>query len=177
MDRFKSLVKSEEGMENFRVRYKIPPRVGMRYCKEGQWFEDRREGEVVILIIAFIEGGMRILIGMVTRDYLKAHRLAPTQCAPNMFRILGCVDVLNERMSLGLTHHDVNWIYDLHHLIGQGYYLKSRYPEVRLIKCLLDSNKGLKKDFLILSGEWHDGLLYLTREGKPGGVLSLNSQF
>ena len=58
-------------------------------------------------MIAFIKGGMRIPMGMVTRDYLKAHRLA-TQCAPNMFRILGCVDALNERMGLNLTHHDVN---------------------------------------------------------------------
>ena len=108
---------------------------------------------MVIPIIAFIERRMRILMGTVTRDYLKTHRLAPTQCAPNMFRILGCVDALNERMGLCLTHHDVNWIYNLHHLIGQGYYLKSRYPEVRLIQCLPDSNKGLKKDFLILFRE------------------------
>ena len=108
---------------------------------------------MVIPIITFIEGRMRILMGTVTRDYLRAHRLAPTQCAPNMFRILGCVDALNERMGLGLTHHDVNWIYNLHHLIGQGYYLKSRYPKVRLIQCLPDSNKGLKKDFLILFRE------------------------
>ena len=119
----------------------------MRYCKEGQWFEDRREGEVVIPMIAFIEGGMRIPMGTVTRDYLKAHKLAPTQCAPNMFRILGCVDVLNERMGLGLTYHDVNWIYNLHHLTRQGYYLKSRYPKVMHIQCLPDSNKGLKRIF------------------------------
>ena len=64
-----------------------------------------------------------------------------------MFRILGCVDALNERMGLNLTHHDVNWIYNLYHLTEQGYYLKSRYPEVRLIQCLPESNKGLKKDF------------------------------
>ena len=43
-------------------------------------------------MIAFIEGGMRIPMGTVTRDYLRAHMLAPTQCAPNMFRILGSVD-------------------------------------------------------------------------------------
>ena len=79
----------------------------IKYCKKGQWFEERRKGEVVIPMIAFIKGGMRIPMGMVTRDYLKAHRLA-TQCAPNMFRILGCVDALNERMGLNLTHHDVN---------------------------------------------------------------------
>ena len=46
---------------------------------------------------------------------------------------LGCVDALNERMGLNLTHHDVNWVYNLHHLMRQGYYLKSRYPEVKLI--------------------------------------------
>ena len=78
-------------------------------------------------------------------------------------------------MGLGLTHHDVNWVYNLYHLTRQGYYLKSRYPEVRLIQCLLESSKGLKKDFLILSGEWHDGLPCPTREGKLGGALSLDS--
>ena len=100
---------------------------------------------MVISMIAFIEGRMRIPTGTVTRDYLRAHRLAPIQCAPNMFRILGSVDALNEKMDLGLTHHDVNWVYNLHHLKGQGYYLKSRYPKVRLIQYLLDSNKGLNK--------------------------------
>ena len=69
-------------------------------------------------MIVFIEEGMRILIGTVTRDYLRAHRLASTQCAPNMFRILGSIDTLDQKMGLGLTHHDVNWIYILHYLKG-----------------------------------------------------------
>ena len=148
--------------------------MGITYCKEGQWHTDTQEGEVVIPMIAFIEGRMRIPMGIVTRDYLKAHRLAHTQCATNMFRILGSVDALNEKMGLGLTYHDINWIYNLHHLTRQEYYLKSRYPEVRLIQCLPDSNKGLNKDFLIISGEWHYGLPCLMREGKPGGALSLD---
>ena len=128
---------------------------------------------MVILMIAFIEDGMRIPMGTITRDYLKAYRLAPTQCALNMFSILGSVDALNEKMGLGLTHHDVNWIYNLHHLKGHGYYLKSRQPEVRLIQCLPDSNKGLNKNFLIISREWHDGLPYSTREGTSGGAFGL----
>ena len=37
-----------------------------------------KSGEVVIPMIAFLEGGMKIPMGGVTRDYLKAHRLAPT---------------------------------------------------------------------------------------------------
>ena len=115
-------------------------------------------------MIAFIEGGMKIPMGGVTKDYLRAHRLALTQCAPNMFRILGSMDALNEKIGLGLTHYEVNWVYNLHRLKGQGYYLKLRYPEVRLIQCLPESNKGLNKDFLILSGEWSDGLLCSMRE-------------
>ena len=77
MGRFKSLVDSEEGIESFRALYRIPPGIGIRYCRKGQWHENRQEGEVVILMIAFI-GGMKILMGRITKDYLKAHRLAPT---------------------------------------------------------------------------------------------------
>ena len=133
MGRFANLVDFEEGIESFRALYRISPRVFIRYCKEGEWLEKRQEGEAVILIIAFVKGGMRIPIGTITRDYFRAHRLSPTQCAPNMFRILRSVDAFNEKMGLGLTHHNVNWIYNLHHLKEQGYYLKSRYPKVMLI--------------------------------------------
>ena len=80
-------------------------------------------------------------------------------------------------MPLGLTHHDVNWIYNLHHLTGQGYYLKSRHPEIRLSQCLPDFNKGLNKDFQIISGEWHNGLPCLMREGALGRILGLDSEF
>ena len=75
-------------------------------------------------------------------------------------------------MNLNLTHHDINWIYNLQHLKNQGYYLKSRQAEVRMIQCLPVSNKGLKEDFLIFSGQWHDGLPCPVKEGEPGGELT-----
>ena len=87
-----------------------------------------------------------------------------------MFRILSSIDSLNEKMGLNLTHHDVNWVYNLHHLKGQGYYLKTMYPEVRLISCLPESNKGMNKAFLIISGEW-DGFPCLMKEGIQSGVF------
>ena len=43
---------------------------------------------------------MRIPIGRVTRDYLIAHKLAPIQYAPNVFRILDSVDALNEKIGV-----------------------------------------------------------------------------
>ena len=83
----------------------------------------------------------------------------------NVFRILGCVDALNEKIGLRLTHHDVNWCYNLQHLKGKSYYMKMRDDKVWLIQCLPKSSKGLNKDFLIVSGEWHDSLHCLTEEG------------
>ena len=175
MGRFKELVDIEEGMRNFRSKYNIPPHVGVRYTAQGEWFDDRKTNEVVIPMIAFIEWGMTIPIGTLTRNYLRYFRLSPTQCAPNMFRVLGSIEALNERMNLNLTHHDINWIYNLQHLKGQGYYLKSRQSEVRLIQCLPISNKGLKEDFLIFFGRWHDGLPCPVKDGEPGGKLTVSS--
>ena len=65
------------------------------------------------------------------------------------------MDALNEKIGLRLTHHDVNWCYNLQNLRGKSYYIKMRDDRVRLIQCLPKSNKGLNKDFLIVSGEWH----------------------
>ena len=127
-------------------------------------------GQVVILMIAFIEGGMTLPIGRITKNYLFNHRLTPHQCASNLFSVLGCVDVLNDELGLGLTWHDVVHMYECRQLSGVGYYLKSRSEVVRLISCLPKSNKGMKDDYLIASGEWSDSLHCPTWVGDPGGV-------
>ena len=175
MGRFKYLIDSEEGMKKFRTKYSILPNVGVRYAAQGELFDERKTGEVVIPTIVFIEGGMTISMGTLTRNFLRFFRLSPTQCASNMFRVLGSIEVLNERMNLNLTHHDVNWIYNLHNMKRRGYYLKSRYLEIRLIQCLPILNKGLKEDFLIFYGEWHDGLPCPDKGGTPGGGPTINS--
>ena len=118
----------------------------------------RERGEVVIPMIAFIEGGMTLPMGRITRDYLLNHRICPYQCAPNLFRVLGSVDALNEHLNLGLTWHDVVHMYECHSLKNVGHYLKSRSDIVRLVSCLPKSNKGMKDDYLIASGVWHDSL-------------------
>ena len=145
MGRFKKLVESEKAMEKFIADYRIPSTVGVRYCKEGEWHFMRQGGEVVIPIIAFLEGSMRIPMEPVMRDYLRHFRLDPVQCAVNVFRILGCVDALNKKTGLRLTHHDVNWCYNLQHLKGKSYYMKAVDDKVWLIQCLPESSKRLNK--------------------------------
>ena len=113
---------------------------------------DRKVGEVVIPMIAFIERGMTVPMGRITRDYLPAHRLCPHQCAPNFFRVLGSIDALDRHLGLGLTWHDVAHLYEGHIESRAGFYLKSRSSVVKLISCHPKSNKGMKDDYLILSG-------------------------
>ena len=113
---------------------------------------------------------MTLPIGKVTRDYLINHKLCPHQCAPNLFRVLRSLDILNEQMNFGLTWHDVVHRYKCHSLAKAGFYLKSQSDTVRMVSCLLKSNKGLKDDYLIVSKDWHDDIHYLTREGEPGEV-------
>ena len=78
MGRFKHLVDSEEGIKSFRTKYNIPPSMGIRYATQGEWFDERKTGEVVIPMITFIEGGMTILMGTLTRNFLRFFRLSHT---------------------------------------------------------------------------------------------------
>ena len=71
MGRFKHLVDSEEGMKSFRIKYNISPHVGVRYAAHGEWFDERKIGEVIIPMIAFIEEGMTIPMGTLTRNFLR----------------------------------------------------------------------------------------------------------
>jgi len=171
MDRFTSLVDTPKGIEAFKTRYNIPPRVYIRHCLLGEWHALRPEGAMVILMIAFIERRMQIPMGRVTRDFLIAHRLCLTQRSLNLFRILGSVDALNQKMGVNLSYHDINWVYNYQYLKDTEYYLKTRVPSVRLILCLPKSNKGLDQDFLIVEGEWNDCLHCLAQDGKLGGVF------
>lgn len=69
MGRFANLVDIPEGIEAFKTRYDIPPRVTIKHWILGDWHALRPEGAVVILMIAFIEEGMKIPMGRITRDF------------------------------------------------------------------------------------------------------------
>ena len=98
------------------------------------------------------------------------YRLTPTQCSSNVFRVLGSVDMINCKMGTNLTWHDVKWVYNCRKGKETNYYIKRRVPAIRLISCMPKSNKGMDEDFLIISGDWHDGLQYPTEDEEPSRV-------
>ena len=171
MGRFERLVKTPALIELFKEKYYILQELVVRHCTtEGVEF-DRKVGEVVIPMIAFIEWGMTVPMGRITRDYLRAHKLYPHQCAPNFFRVLGSIDALDWHLGLGLTWYDIAHLYEGHIESRAGFYLKSHSSVVKLVSCLPKSNKGMKDNYLILSSLWSDGLACPTKLGKPGGAI------
>ena len=77
MGRFKHLVDPPADMEGFRAKYHIPQEVVLEYCPPDRVYTDRDVGQVVIPMIAFIEGGMMLPMVRITRDYFFNHRLSP----------------------------------------------------------------------------------------------------
>ena len=96
---------------------------------------------------------MEIPMDRVTRDFLMNYRPSPTQCTPNIFRVLGSVDMINRKMGINLTWHDVNWVYNCQKGKEINYYIKWKVPSVRLISCMPKPNKTMDEDFLIVSGD------------------------
>ena len=170
MGRFERLVKTPALIEIFKEKYHIPQEVSIRYCSTEGFAFDREVGEVIIPMIAFIEGGMTIPMGRIMRDYLRAHKFCPQQCAPNFFRVLGAIGAMDRHLGLRLTWYDVAHLYEGHIEAWAGFYLKSRSNVVKLISCIPKSNKWMKDDFLIVSSLWSDGLPCPTKLGEPGGV-------
>ena len=170
MGRFEHLVKTPELIELFKEKYHIPQEVSVRYCSTERVAFDREVGEVIIPMIAYIEWGITVPMGRITRDYLRAHKLCPQQCAPNFFRVLGSIDALDRHLGLGLTWYNVAHLYEGHIEARAGFYLKSRSSVVKLISCLPKCNKWMKDDFLILSGPWSNDLPCLTKLEESGGV-------
>ena len=70
MGRFAKLFDTPKGMAILREKYRIPDNVELKHCELGEWLVSKPPKVVVIPIIAVIEGGMRIPMGRVTKDFL-----------------------------------------------------------------------------------------------------------
>ena len=84
MGRYATPVDTPKARAVFRAHYRILDSVEIQHCEYGEWLVLNRPPEsMVILMVAFIEDGMELPMGRVTRDYLINYRLTPTN-APQM---------------------------------------------------------------------------------------------
>ena len=135
------MVDTPESLREFRRKYNFPEDVEVRYCPESEAILSRGKGRVVIPLVAIVEGGVRIPMSDLLTNFLRHFKVCPDQCTPNIFRIVNSVDTLNKKLRLKLTKHDINYNYSFQESKIFEFYFKIWHGEVRLISCLLDSDK------------------------------------
>uniref|UniRef100_A0A2N9F8L1 Uncharacterized protein n=1 Tax=Fagus sylvatica TaxID=28930 RepID=A0A2N9F8L1_FAGSY len=141
-------------MALFRRLYRVPDDVGLRYV---HWSDalPPSSGELLIPVVAVVEGGVRFPIDPLLADFLSYFSLSPTQVNPNIFRIVMGTVELNRRLGLELSTYDIVWTYILHrNSKTESYSLRPRDINYTLVNGLPDTNRGFDDDYLVVTGEW-----------------------
>uniref|UniRef100_A0A2N9GQ65 Transposase (putative) gypsy type domain-containing protein n=1 Tax=Fagus sylvatica TaxID=28930 RepID=A0A2N9GQ65_FAGSY len=155
MGKFAKLVNTEEKIVQFKNRYGIPEDVHIRYVPYDDLALLQYE-DLVLPIVAIVEGGVRIPMHTFLLRFLTHFRLSPLQCAPNVFRIVMGTAVLMEKLGLNLTVHDITYVYSLQATGRDQYTLFARNVDRKLVTGLPDSSKGRDEDFLVFTGNWQN---------------------
>uniref|UniRef100_A0A2N9J9D9 Uncharacterized protein n=1 Tax=Fagus sylvatica TaxID=28930 RepID=A0A2N9J9D9_FAGSY len=162
-------VNTPENMTLFRRLYRVPDDVGLRYV---HWSDalPPSSGELLIPVVAVVEGGVRFPIDPLLADFLSYFSLSPTQVNPNIFRIVMGTVELNRRLGLELSTYDIVWTYILHrNSKTESYSLRPRDINYTLVNGLPDTNRGFDDDYLVVSGEWFlPGRRCPTKDRVPG---------
>uniref|UniRef100_A0A2N9GEE4 Uncharacterized protein n=1 Tax=Fagus sylvatica TaxID=28930 RepID=A0A2N9GEE4_FAGSY len=160
-------VNTPEAMEKFRRHYGVPDDVYLEY----RFWEDAITGEpgdLIIPVVAVIEGGVRFPMDPLLADFLDYFRISPSQISPNIFRIVNGVAELNRRLGFNLTVHDIIATYFLRTTQHEAFSLRPRDVSNTLVNSLPDTNKEMMDDFLLVRGNWYfPGHRCPTRDGKP----------
>ena len=166
-------VNTPEAMAVFRHVYEIPNDMGLKYV---HWSDalNPATGDLFLLVVAIVEGGIRFPMDPLMADFLSYLRLSPSHVNPNVFRIVMGTVVLNRRLGLELGIHDILRTYILHHNTKtEAYSLRPKDVDFTLVNGLPDTNRGFDDDYLIVSGEWFLlGHKCPTRDGVPSPFLT-----
>ena len=143
-------------LATFRQTFNIPEDVNVAYYHESKIALHRCSGSNTTFfpLMAILEGGVRFLVSPLLLNTLRFYGLSPEQFPPNFYRVVSCVNRLNQIYSLQLNHYDINFMYSLCGNKNTNYYLKVRDYRVRLISCLPDSNRNSAREFVWVSGNW-----------------------
>ena len=158
MGRLSKLMDTEEKINQFKERYGFPKDVQIRYASSDD-LALLKYRDLVLPIIALVEGGVRIPMHPFLIQFLIYFRLSPLQCVPNMFKIVMGTAFLMERLGLNLTVHDITYVYRFQSTGRNQYTLVARNSDRKLVIGLPDSSKDRDEDFLVITGNWQNPLI------------------
>ena len=143
------LVNTEDKIESFKKRYNFPEDVQIRYASKDDLALLQCQ-DLVLPFIAIVKGGVRIPMHPFLIQFLNHYRLCPLQYVLNIFRIVMGTTVLNDKLDLNLTVHDIVYMYKIQKM-GKMYTLVTHNSLRKLVTGLLDSSKGRDEDFLVIT--------------------------
>uniref|UniRef100_A0A2N9HBG6 Uncharacterized protein n=1 Tax=Fagus sylvatica TaxID=28930 RepID=A0A2N9HBG6_FAGSY len=153
------LVNTEESMARFRSLYQIPPSVSLTYCNSDDFPVINRD-EILIPIMAIVEGGVRFPLHSFLIDFLQTVNATPSQISVNTFRIIMGVIAINRLLDVNLTIREVLAVYQYKCLGAKSNtlsHLVARNVNEKLVNGLPSTNKGFEKDYLRVGGNWFPG--------------------
>ncbi len=139
-------VNTPEAIAIFCHHYGVPDDVHLEY----KFWENALPGELgdlILPLIAIIEGGVRFPMDPLLAHFLDYFNLSPTQISPNIFRIVMGMMELNRRLGLDLTVHDIIATYTLRTSQSEAYSLRPRDVLNTLVNSLPDTNKNMTDDY------------------------------
>ncbi|KAL0013011.1 hypothetical protein SO802_000080 [Lithocarpus litseifolius] len=171
---FAHLLNTEASLASFRQTFNIPEDVNVAYCHESEIALHRGPNVAFFPLMAILEGEVRFPVNLLLLSTLRFYGLSPEKLPPNFYRVVSCVDRLNQIYGLQLDHNDINHMYSLCGNKRTNYYLKVKDMRVRLISCLPDSNKNSAGEFVRVSGNWFadDAPCPLSRREVDGRVFT-----
>ena len=107
---FAHLLNTKASLATFRRTFNIPEDVNVAYCHESEIaFYRRSESSTAFFpLMAILEGGVRLPVSPLLLNTLRFYGLSPEQLPLNFYRVVSCVDRLNQLYGLELNHHDIN---------------------------------------------------------------------
>ena len=153
------LVNSEDRMNQFRQIYRVPPDIILKYysCDD---FPLLNRDEIIIPIMAIVEGGARFPLHPLLIDFLQTVNASSCQVFINVFRIIIGVIALNRLLGVNFTPRDILYVYQYTCPRLDSWtssHLRARKLNVKLVNGLPNSNKGYDNDFLVVSCSWFTG--------------------
>ena len=99
---YSHLLSSEASLASFSAAYNVPEDVDIAYCHEGDFDIQRRRGvnTVFFPLMVILEGGVKFPIDPLIISTLRFYGLCPDQLPPNFYRVVSCVNRLNQLFRL-----------------------------------------------------------------------------
>ena len=75
MGKFRSLDDTPERLAAYRTSYGIPDNVGVSYCHESDLYVKKGNETMIIHLVTFVKGGVRVLMSRLLTNFLRHFRI------------------------------------------------------------------------------------------------------